>query len=274
MTLLVAAGLLIIALFAPWLEASTTNLVLFGAIDRVGGFFNALTAQLTGWQRWSALDIALAALAAGLVVAAWRRPPRAVRIALVAVAALCAACVVVAGLGDKTALPRDLPGFEPFVDVRESITLGPSNGPWIALAGLVLAIGALARSGPRRIDLDRRGVLLAVLGTTVALSPFVNWVTIWELGLDPFGDAGFDAFVLLDWADTALVLGGAAIALTAVLPRWKLLALIPPAIAGLVLLDGVAPGIGSVGAGGVLAGAALLAALVALAWPQRATTTL
>lgn len=79
----------------------------------------------------------------------------------------------------------------------------------------------------------RRAIVLVVAGAVVAASPFVTRVS---------GLGGFAGWSLLDWADTGLVLGGAAI------------------------------GVGGVGPGGPVAAAALIVALVALVAPARRRT--
>ena len=124
--LVVAGGGLVAALLSGW-----------GIGDvplSVGGDEVRLYAEPDGLERWNVLDVALLALAAGLVVAAARRLPRAFGWALAAACVAAAACVLV---GAET---RAWTG-----DGGDAEAL--AMGPLVALLALAGALAGLALRG-------------------------------------------------------------------------------------------------------------------------------
>ena len=112
-----ASAVLVFSLFIPWREQAD-DLILFGAVDRLPEL------SQTGWERWELLDIALVALAAGLMVWA-ARPNRILGMAL-GVAGL----LVAGGIA--------LNGFD------GGVQFDPGLGPFVAMGALGIAVAALA----------------------------------------------------------------------------------------------------------------------------------
>jgi hypothetical protein len=136
----VAAILLVVSLFEVWWMPYGYFFVLDFRGDL--GFNLDLgipdAATKDGWERWHALDIALAALAAGLLVVT-AAPRRALAAVLMLVSLAAAACVALAGFNSPGVLSS--PGDPSTVATAESHAPGP--GPYLAL-GALLAIVALA----------------------------------------------------------------------------------------------------------------------------------
>jgi hypothetical protein len=105
--------------------------VLFGSFDRLAGG----DVYANGFERWAALDVALLALAAGLLVSASGRLPAAGR-AVLPVAATAAAVCVLIGARDQF-----------WVD--EGFALGAAKGYVTALLALAAAVAGLAVVRPR-----------------------------------------------------------------------------------------------------------------------------
>jgi hypothetical protein len=128
--LLVAAAVGIVgALLSGWGDDGV--IVLFGALEKL----RAVGSGPDGFARWRMLDVALLALAAGLLLAAAVRPPRAVSAAL-AVGALAAAGCIVVGMRDQ-------------LWVDEGVAMGAAKGPVVALLALLAGLGGLALVRPR-----------------------------------------------------------------------------------------------------------------------------
>jgi hypothetical protein len=144
--------------------------------------------------------------------------------------------------------------------------------PWVAVlfvgAAVALVAAAERRSpaGPER--LGRHAAVLAAAGAAVALSPWLTWARLDQpqAGEDLF-QLDLDGWVVLGRTGWVLLLGGAAIALCATARPHRALAVLPAALALLVLLDGMTvagvdssprPGVFVLAAGLIVAFGALL----------------
>jgi hypothetical protein len=145
------------SLFLEWRISPVHNfLILFGALDRIGGFF---AADRTGWQLYSVANILLALLTALLLVAAFvrRRPLRAVAaiLALAGLAFAIHALLATPGpTGSRTAIGGS--GAGPIVS-RDVPALYAAVGPGetVAIVALTLAVLGLAIQRPSRRDETR-----------------------------------------------------------------------------------------------------------------------
>ncbi|HEV2785615.1 MAG TPA: hypothetical protein VGV67_04445, partial [Solirubrobacteraceae bacterium] len=124
-----AAGI-VAALLSAWGPEGDV-LVLFGDVDRLA----AQGAYEDGFERWRVLDVALLALAAGLVGAATGRLPR-VGLAVLGLASVAAAACVLIGVRDQ-------------LWVDEGVAIGAAKGPLVALFALAAAVAGLALLRPR-----------------------------------------------------------------------------------------------------------------------------
>ena len=128
--LVAAAAGLVAALLSGWGGEGDIALF-FGSLDDVRVFAD----YQNGFERWRALDVALLALAAALLVVASGRGPRAVRVVLAVAASAAAACVAV--------------GLRGQLWVDEGIAYGAAKGPLVALLALAAAVAGLALVRPR-----------------------------------------------------------------------------------------------------------------------------
>ena len=222
--------------------------------------------------------LALAALGLALRALTWTGPPdphERGSYALLVGAALLVAMAFAPWTeepGAETHFSQDLDSFSGGLAVWADTAGWAFEGtPWVAAllvaAALVLVALAERRRSTARDPLGRRAAVLAAAGAAVAISPWLTWA---HLDVAALASVEFtfalDGWLVLGRTSWLVLLGGAAIALAAVVPRHPALAALPVAIALLVVLDGltVEGGDSSPGVGLFVLGAGLVVALVAL----------
>ena len=222
LALVVAASLVLAALFLPWSRSTGLDaLVLFGALDQLQALVDGL--ERSAWEEWRWFDLGLAAVAGLLVVTAvldlagrpYRRP------------AIAAALLGVVAVVGSFAAGRDEPTG---AAVQWGGAFVPAAaGPLLALAGLGLALRTMTRSGPP--DLHERGSYALLVGAALLLAmAFAPWTA--EPGLESHFTESPDSFSggAGLWADSAgwafegtpwvaVLFVGAAVALVAVAER-------------------------------------------------------
>ena len=251
------AGLIATSLFAPWAHwwHGTREMVLGFEVNRIDG--------------WDRLDGGRAIAVAGVVallaaLAAWRlsgRPlPRAAR---------SLGALTVVGVGAWVALTTPFGVEARTPDPAQFSIAEPSlrEGPLVAAIGALLALGgvAAARLAPAR-RLTGRGLALLLCGGALLAAMHPRWTS------------PGDAWDVYPWADAGLALIAVLLVFAAMLPRHPALVVLPLAAIALPFADlgihpsfpgGFAEPVGmegsAVGAGAILALAAVLLALVTLA---------
>ena len=274
----VAAGLAVASLFAPWARA--TEGLDFLALS----FSSDDHARASGWE-WltGGRDVAIAAFAALLLaLAAGRAAVGEVRTPLLAAtaAAGCAVVLIVLiGGVDERIVTKTQYRVDPAIErglPSGNVTFGVSwgEGPLIALSAMTLAfVGVALALRPVRGALPLgKVVLLVAAAAAVVVSTFMRWT--W-LGIAPV-----DAWGLYRWADTGLVLVATFAALSVALPRPRMWLVVPLIALALPFIEmsgsgdpaGFNDGRGTgnaVGPGALVAGAALAVAGIVLAWRPR-----
>ena len=217
--LVVGGGLVLASLWAPWGRSTVGLLVADPTKD--------------GWQ-WLTGGRDLMILAAGVLIAAvavarsiGRQPSRAGLVGAGLISASLALLATVSGLRD-----REIVSLQGSLTVPIDFHSLTTNGPVVAMLGLILALGGLARAShppPQRRPMSRRSVALLGAAALLVASTFMPWTYSGEAGVDPWE--------LYDWADVGMVLVVAGIGLCAAFPpRWAFLAL-PVAAIVLPVID-------------------------------------
>lgn len=138
---LFSAVLLAISLFLTWSSLSPAYVALADRLQTIGG----VTRSPDAWQVYSAADVVLAVLAAGLLWVALAGPRRARMVTLVSCALALAFVIHALGTPPTNGAPN---AFRPGPDVRAYVAPAPTpgTGETVAIIALIGAIGGLSLS--------------------------------------------------------------------------------------------------------------------------------
>jgi hypothetical protein len=183
----------------------------------------------SGWSWFSGGAAVLAAVAAALIVIGAARTyghqaPSWMRV-FVAALGLAGTALVLNALR-----PREFTASQAGAPIRIEFDPLIGDGPVLVLLGLALGVAGLARTGPlSRRRTGARELVLFAAGAALALACFMPWT---------WADASrVNTWELYEWADTALVILAAAIALCAASPRHTFLIALPVAAVAIPLVD-------------------------------------